>query len=193
MSSKRLYVIGGSNGAGKTTFARTFLPNYVGRVHFINPDLIAAGLSPFDPTSVAARAGRLMLAEVERSISAGERFAFESTLSGKTYSRLLQKARNAGYRIHLFYLWLPDAALAVARVRDRVEVGGHNVQAADVRRRYGRTLTNFFNLYRKQADTVLFFDNSDDEPVLIFKDEDGKTVVHRRRLYDRLLSDWSGQ
>jgi len=163
----------------------------VGRVRFINPDLIAAGLSPYDPASVAARAGRVMLAEVERSIDAGEPFAFESTLSGKTYGRLLHRARKAGYRIHLFYLWLPDAALAVARVRDRVEAGGHDVPAADVRRRYGRTLANFFNLYRNRADTVLFFDNTDDEPVLIFKDEDGKTVVHKRRLYDLLLSEWS--
>ena len=188
---KDVYVIAGSNGAGKTTFARTFLPNYVGRVRFINPDLIAAGLSPFDPASVAARAGRVMLAEVERSIAAGERFAFESTLSGKTYARLLQRARKAGYRIHLFYLWLPAAELAVARIRDRVADGGHDVPASDVRRRYGRTLSNFFNLYRDQADTVLFFDNTDDAPVLIFQDANGKTVVHKQRLYDKLLREWS--
>ncbi len=188
---KDVYVIGGSNGAGKTTFARTFLPNYVGRVRFINPDLIAAGLSPFDPVAVAARAGRVMLAEVERSISAGERFAFESTLSGKVYARLLQRAREAGYRIHLFYLWLPAAELALARIQDRVEDGGHDVAAADVRRRYHRTLWNFFNIYRDLSDTVLFFDNADDAPVLIFKDADGETVVHKQRLYDRLLGEWS--
>lgn len=187
---KDVYVIAGSNGAGKTTFAQTFLPNYVGRVRFINPDLIAAGLSPFDPAAVAARAGRVMLAEVERSIAAGERFAFESTLSGKTYARLLQRARNSGYRIHLFYLWLPAAELAVARIRDRVEDGGHDVPVSDVCRRYGRTLSNFFNLYRGQANTVLFFDNTNDAPVLIFKDTNGKTVVHKQRLYDKLLREW---
>lgn len=86
---------------------------------------------------------------------------------------------------------LPAAELALARIQDRVEDGGHDVAAADVRRRYHRTLWNFFNIYRDLSDTVLFFDNTDDAPVLIFKDADGETVVHKQRLYDRLLGDWS--
>lgn len=86
---------------------------------------------------------------------------------------------------------LPAAELALARIQDRVEDGGHDVAAADVRRRYHRTLWIFFNIYRDLSDTVLFFDNADDAPVLIFKDADGETVVHKQRLYDRLLGEWS--
>ncbi len=134
-----LYIIGGSNGAGKTTFAKVFLPSFVHCPRFVNPDLIAAGLSPFDPSAVAAKAGRLMLEEVNHLIHRGESFAFESTLSGKTYLRLIERAKERGYAVHLFYLWVPDAALAVARVRDRVETGGHDVPEADVYRRYDRT------------------------------------------------------
>ncbi len=176
-----LYIIGGSNGAGKTTFATVFLPSFVHCPRFVNPDLIAAGLSPFDPSAVAAKAGRLMLEEVNHLIHRGASFAFESTLSGKTYLRLIERAKQRGYAVHLFYLWIPDAALAVARVRDRVEAGGHDVPDADVHRRYARTLHNFFHLYRPLAVSVHFFDNTGDEPELVFRDTDGETAASRAR------------
>ena len=189
--SRELYVIGGSNGAGKTTFAKEFLPNYVHCPRFVNPDLIAAGLSPFDPASVAARAGRLMLEEVRRLIHTGQSFAFESTLSGKTYLRLIQQAKAAGYEIRLFYLWIPDPSLAVARMRDRVDSGGHDVAESDVRRRYGRTLNNFFDIYRPFADSVHFFNNTGEEPELVFKDEEGETEIYNSGLYQSLITQWS--
>lgn len=188
---KELYIIGGSNGAGKTTFAKTFLPGYVHCPRFVNPDLIAAGLSPFSPESVAARAGRLMLEEVGRLIRRGELFAFESTLSGKTYLRLIRQAKAAGYVIHLFYLWIPDPSLAVARIRDRVDSGGHDVPEPDVRRRYSRTLRNFFTMYRLTADSVHFFNNTGSEPELVFKDEDGDTEIYNPVLYRALVYQWS--
>ena len=188
---RELYIIGGSNGAGKTTFAREFLPRYVHCPRFINPDLIAAGLSPFDPAAVAARAGRLMLEEVRRMIRSGGSFAFESTLSGKSYLRLIAQARATGYVIRLFYLWIPDPALAVARIRDRVDSGGHDVPELDVRRRYGRTLHNFFALYRASADSVHFFNNTGNEPELVFKDEERSTTVYNPALYQALQTKWS--
>lgn len=192
MKSRELYIIGGSNGAGKTTFAKAFLPRYVqSGVRFINPDLIAAGLSPFDPDAVAARAGRLMLDEVGRAIRTGVPFAFESTLSGKTYLRLIRQAQSAGYVMRLFYLWVPDPALAVARIHDRVESGGHDVPEAAVHRRYSRTLNNFFNLYRPLMDTVHFFDNTGDMPELVFKDENGGTEVYNPMLFQNLMTTWS--
>lgn len=189
--TRELYIIGGSNGAGKTTFAKEFLPGYIHCPRFVNPDLIAAGLSPFDPSAVAARAGRLMLEEVERLIRAGDSFAFESTLSGKTYLRYIQQARLGGYGIHIFYLWVPGPELAVARIRDRVESGGHDVPEIDVRRRYGRTLLNFFQAYRPLADSVHFFDNSRAEPELVFEDEKGKTVVYDEPSYRFITTQWS--
>lgn len=191
MKIRELYIIGGSNGAGKTTFAKEFLPGYAHCSRFVNPDLIAAGLSPFDPTAVAAHAGRLMLEEVSRLICCGESFAFESTLSGKTYLRLIHQARTAGYVIRLFYLWIPDPLLAVARIRDRVENGGHDVPEPDVHRRYGRTLRNFFGLYRPLADSVHFFNNTGTESDLVFKDEEGDTEVYNPQLYRVLMTQWS--
>ncbi len=188
---KELYIIGGSNGAGKTTFAKEFLPGYVHCPRFVNPDLIAAGLSPFNPEAVAARAGRLMLEEVGSLIHNGKSFAFESTLSGKTYLHLIKQAKAAGYVIHLFYLWIPDPSLAVARIRDRVDSGGHDVPELDVRRRYERTLRNFFDMYRLYADSVHFFNNTGSEPELVFKDEDGDTEVYSPVLYRELVTQWS--
>lgn len=180
------YIIAGSNGAGKTTFATRFLPNYAACVNFINPDLIARGLSPFDPDVALAKAGRLVL---ERIAEMGERkkdFAFETTLSGRSYIRVIRNLHTAGYRIHMFYLWIPGPELALLRIRERVQQGGHNVPDRDVRRRYGRTLGNLFNLYRPVLNTLRVFDNSTSEPRLIFEDEDGQTTIYDANLYQQM-------
>ncbi len=132
-----------------------------------------------------------MLEEVRRVIRSGGSFAFESTLSGKSYLRLITQARVAGYAIRLFYLWILDPALAVARIRDRVDGGGHDVPEPDVRRRYGRTLRNFFTLYRTSADSVYFFNNTGNEPELVFKDEERNTTVYNLVLYQTLQTKWS--
>lgn len=184
---KRIYVIAGSNGVGKTTFAREFLPYYVNCPRFINPDLIAAGLSPFDPPAAAAVAAKLVLSEIRRTIRSEESFAFETTLSGRTYRALLREARTSGYSLHLFYLWLPSPRLALARIRDRVEAGGHAVPAADVRRRYPRSIRNFFTLYAPDMDTVHFFDNSGEIPRLVFFSEKKKTSVLDKSLYEAIV------
>lgn len=180
---KQLYVVGGSNGAGKSTFARVFLPDYVGCRRFINPDLIAAGLSPFDPAVAMVEAGRLVLREIEKAIRSGDSFAFESTLSGKTYLKVIQDAKARGYKVHLFYVWIPDVELGLARIRDRVQSGGHDVPEKDVRRRFPRTLANLFDQYRPVVDSLHFFDNSGQTPVLVFKDANRRTTILDERRY----------
>ncbi|MEI6788393.1 MAG: zeta toxin family protein [bacterium] len=185
---KELYVVGGSNGAGKTTFARVFLPDYAGCRRFINPDLIAAGLSPFDPALAMVEAGRLVLREIDKSIRAGGSFSFESTLSGKTYLKVIQDAKTRGYTVHLFYVWIPDVELGLARIRDRVQNGGHNVPENDVRRRFLRTLINLFDHYRPLVDSLHFFDNSGQNPVLVFEDANGKMTIHDEYRY-RLVKE----
>ena len=184
------YIIAGPNGAGKTTFATEFLPIYANCRNFINADLIARGLSPFDPDAGLLRAGRMVLERIAEFTKARTDFAFETTLSGRAYVPLLRRVKQSGFRLHMFYLWIPSPELAMLRIRDRVESGGHNVPERDVRRRFVRTLGNLFALYRPWLDTLRFFDNSSDEPRLIFRDEAGKTVVFDLALYEKLLQEY---
>lgn len=156
----QLWVIAGPNGSGKTSFARQYLPRYAHIRHFVNADLIAAGLSPFDPDAAALRAGRLMLAEIRRLADQRMDFAFETTLSGKSYAPLLRNWRDQGYVVSLSFLWLPRVELNVERVADRVRKGGHNIPEADIRRRYGRSIYNFLHIYQPLADNWILFDNS---------------------------------
>lgn len=121
--SPNVYIVAGPNGAGKTTFARIFLPKYANCSNFINADLIAAGLAPFSPATAAVRAGRLVLEEIERLAKLKIDFAFESTLSGHTYLSLMTRLKQQGYGVHIFFLWVPNAGVALARVKDRVSKG----------------------------------------------------------------------
>ena len=146
-----IYLIAGCNGAGKTTFAREFLPKEVKCLRFLNADEIARGLSPLKPSAGAIRAARLLLAQVDEHLRRRETFALESTLSGKTYIRLFNRARQLGYEIELHYLWLSSPAQAIARVRQRVQQGGHHVPAGDIRRRFKRSLVHLLDDYLPQA------------------------------------------
>jgi predicted ABC-type ATPase len=147
-----IYLIAGCNGAGKTTFAREFLLQEVGCPHFLNADYLALGLSPLSPQTAALKAGRLLLTEFKSLVANKETFAVESTLSGLTYLRLLRSAKRDGFRIYLHCLWLPSPAIAIARVRERVRKGGHDVPVADIRRRFARGRQHFVHDYAPLAD-----------------------------------------
>src|SRR6516165_2222470 len=133
---RRIIIIAGPNGAGKTTFATEYLQREAKCPHFINADLIAAGLSPFDPSAAAVQAGRLVLSEIGRRVKKRSSFAFETTLSGRTYAPQISKWQAAGYEVHWIYLKLQSMRLALARIKARVAQGGHHVPAAVVRRRF---------------------------------------------------------
>jgi len=154
-----IYVIAGCNGAGKTTFAREFLPHEVKCLRFYNADEIARGLSPLAPTAGALKAGRLLLSEVRESIDRNETFALESTLSGKTYVRTFKRALSLGYELELHYLWLSRVEQAIARVRRRVRMGGHDVPVADIRRRFKRSLGHLIDDYLPLATRWAIWDN----------------------------------
>ena len=163
----RIIVIAGPNGAGKTTFAREFLPLEAACPSFINVDLIAAGLSPFNPDASALQAGRLMISEMRRHLGCGESFAFETTLSGRSYTHLIPKWKSAGFRVELIFLKLRSVRLAIARVKSRVAQGGHHVPAAIVRRRFHQGWRNFEQLYRPLVNHWELYDNSETSPRLI--------------------------
>jgi len=182
-----LYIIAGPNGAGKTTFARKFLPDYVKCLEFVNVDLIANGISPFDPERAALRAGRIMLEQIHSLAERSVDFGFETTLSGKAYVKLLQKMKKGGYLIHIFYLWISDVELALERIRLRVRNGGHHIPEAIVRRRFGRSLPNFLRVYKPLADSWTIFDNSGDVPQMIAFKESGKLEILDPNLFNILL------
>lgn len=164
---QRIIIIAGPNGAGKTTFAREYLLNEAHCPDFINVDLIAAGLSPFGPERAAIQAGRIMLSEIQRRIRKRESFAFETTLSGHVYTRMIPAWRNAGYRVRLIFLGLPDAKMAISRVATRVSQGGHNVSSTVIRRRFDAGLRNFQDVYMHLVDNWEWYDNSGNTPQLI--------------------------
>ena len=184
-----LYIVAGPNGAGKTTFAREFLPNYAECLEFVNADLIASGLSPFSPEHAAIRAGRLMLERIHFLADRGTDFGFETTLSGKGYVRLLKDLKSRGYRIYLYFLWVDNVDIALGRVADRVQRGGHNVPEEIVRRRFNRGLPNLFNLYRPILDFWAIFDNSTHHPVKVACEEDGDLEVFDSVLFSKLSKD----
>lgn len=160
-------IIAGPNGAGKTTFAREFLPREANCPIFVNADLIAAGLAPFAPETEALRAGRLMLDELARHGAAKNSFAFETTLAGRGYLRLIREWRAAGYLVTLLFLRLGSPEEAIARVAERVRQGGHAIPESVIRRRYAAGLSNFFALYAPLVDAWVLYDNSGRAPVLL--------------------------
>jgi len=166
-AERKIVIIAGPNGAGKTTFAREFLPQEAHCPVFINADLIAAGISPFQPEAVAVKAGRIMLAEIAEKLAAQQSFAFETTLSGLSYARQIPQWQAAGYQVKLFFLSLPSPEVAISRVATRVSQGGHNIPEATIRRRFDAGLRNLENTYKRLVDQWSLYDNSGDEPRLI--------------------------
>jgi predicted ABC-type ATPase len=167
ISLRRIIVIAGPNGAGKTTFALEFLPKEASCPDFINADLIAAGLSPFNPSLAALRAGRLMLEEIASRVAQGRGFAFETTLSGLIYARQIPRWRQAGYHVKLVFLSLPSAEMALVRVATRVSQGGHAIAEAVIRRRFDTGLKNFHTLYKPLVNSWVHCDNSGASPLIL--------------------------
>lgn len=186
--SPDVYIIAGPNGAGKTTFATEFLPNYAKCRNFINADLIAQGVAPFSPESMAFRAGRLMLEEIQLYVKRGEDFGFETTLAGRSYLGLLRRIKKRGYKVHFFFLLIPTVDLALTRIRARVLDGGHDIPERVVRRRFPRSIQNFVLEYRPLADSWILFDNSGAAPKVVAFDKDGRHRILDAELYKAVTS-----
>ena len=176
----------GPNGAGKTTFSTKFLPDFVHCREFLNADLIAAGLAPFAPETQNVRAGRLLLERVGELVKERASFGFETTLSGRIYLKILDNMKKRGYRVVLFFLWLPSAAVAIARVQNRAQQGGHNVPVDVIRRRYAAGLRNFFRLFRSILDEWSLYDASCVAPNLIASEKNGHLIVKQTAIFRQI-------
>jgi len=187
--SKRpnVYIIAGPNGSGKTTFAEEFLPFYAKCPTFVNADMIARGLSAFSPDAAALKAGRLLLEQISGYAAKRMDFAFETTLSGVTYLSRLRELKKKGYAIHLFFLWIPDVKLSLARVSYRVKMGGHDIAEKVVRRRFHKGIRNFLKIYAPVLDSWMLFDNSGGIPHPIAKKKDRKIEIFDPKLYQQIM------
>lgn len=160
MSEKNLYIIAGCNGAGKTTASFTILPEIINCKEFVNADEIARGLSPFQPEKVAFESGRIMLKRIDDLLNQNENFAFETTLSTKSYKNKIIIAKEKGFTVTLIFFWLQNVELAKERVLTRVLEGGHNIEPEIIERRYINGIKNLFKIYLSIVDRFLIYDNS---------------------------------
>jgi predicted ABC-type ATPase len=185
-------VLGGPNGAGKSTAAPYLLKDTLAVTEFVNADTVAEGLSAFKPDRTAIQAGRIMLARLHDLAARRADFAFEITLASRSFAPWIGRLCQAGYTFDLIYLWLSTPELAIARVAQRARLGGHDVPAETIRRRYYAGLKSFFRLYRPLAATWRFYDNSSwPEPRLLaaggIADPE---VIADRSLWNQILAGY---
>ena len=181
-----IYILAGPNGAGKTTFANTFLQPFAKCREFLNADLIAAGLSPFAPESQAIRASELLLKRIDELVSTRLTFSFETTLAARSYHGSVIQWRRLGYRVILYFIWLPNPELAIQRVAKRVREGGHNIPETVVRRRFARGLANLLDLYIPIVDTTCVYDNASFPPIPIAVIDGEKELVLDYNSWERI-------
>lgn len=185
MNHPGIFVIAGPNGSGKSTAAAAVLPKRFPTDKFLNADNIAKALATDSPFE----AGRVMLQRMHDLRSRRQTFAFETTLAARTHVRFLSDALNAGYRVHLAYIWLSSVELAKKRVAVRVQRGGHNVPPADIERRYRRGLKNLFELYMPLANLWALCDNSGSSLIVVARGHRGVAPsIYDRERFDRILS-----
>ena len=187
--TRMCHVVAGPNGAGKSTFALRYLPDHAGSIEYVNPDLVAQGLSPTDIRLSAIKAGKLTLARIAELIAAGESFGFETTLAGRGHLKLLAEARSNGYEIHLYYLWMPEILMLPIRIRHRVLDGGHDVPRADVMRRYGRSRENLRD-YMALADRAYVFDATRPDFRLIWQRNGQASAVDAEKAEELRRGGW---
>jgi predicted ABC-type ATPase len=188
MPTKQIHIIAGPNGAGKTSLARvTLLPNFLKGNEFINADEIAKILSPEKPEESAMTAGRLMLKRIEFLLNEKLDFAFETTLSAKTYLKLIQSAQAQGYKVNLIFLKLDNAELACERVLTRVSKGGHNIEPDVIRRRFQRSLANLKD-YLKIVDTATIYESSGLELIEVAQKNEKELTVTNQSLWNKIYA-----
>ena len=190
---KEIILLGGPDGAGKTTAARVLLPEFFELNPFLNADDFARNLAPENVESAALASGRLLIERMRELVRDGESFAFETTCSGRSYIQTLRECRANGWRVSLYYFWLPSPEHSVARVAKRVSQGGHSIPADVIYRRFKTGLWNMRHLYLPLADTAAVYDKGGYRRILIADREAGfPLVIHDLERWSRIeeLTAW---
>ena len=190
MKKKNLYIIAGCNGAGKTTASFTILPEILDCKEFVNADEIARGLSPFQPEEVSFEAGRLMLNRIDELLEEEINFAFETTLSTRSFKERIVTAQSKGYEVSLLFFWLNNPELAIERVANRVTEGGHNIPKDVIIRRYERGIINLFEIYMPLVDEYRIFDNSNGEFKYILTNQTNTKKLYDKVNYERIKQQY---
>jgi predicted ABC-type ATPase len=189
LMQKELFVIAGCNGAGKTTASFSLLPSILNCDEFVNADEIAKGISPFHPDQVSIEAGRIMISRINELRQKGVNFAFETTLSSRSFVSTIDRCKQDGYSVTLVFFWLSSVDLAIKRVHERVKEGGHNIPEETITRRYFKGLKNLFNLYQNKCDLILIFDNSDRISELLYeKSTNSKEFIYNDLKFQAIIS-----
>lgn len=189
---KKLYIIAGCNGAGKTTASYTILPEILDCKEFVNADEIAKGISPFQPERAGIEAGRLMLKRIKKLLESGNNFAFETTLSTRSYVQFVNRAKQQNYQITCLFFWLDSEELAISRVETRVKEGGHHIPEEVIRRRYKTGLENFFKLFLAIVDNWLFVNNSGDSYEIIAEGALNEETINNVEKWNALKKKYNG-
>jgi predicted ABC-type ATPase len=189
---KRIFIIAGCNGAGKTTASYTILPEILSCDEFVNADEIARGLSPFRPERAGIQAGRLMLGRIRALMKSEQDFGFETTLATKSYKNLILDSQKRGYTVTLLFFWLSSQNLAVKRVETRVKEGGHHIPEDVIRRRYENGLNNFFNIFKELVDDWMFIDNSGAPHEIIAEGAKDNEEIGNIEVWRNLIEKYNG-
>lgn len=187
MSVPTLIIFAGPNGSGKTTAAEKYLKEASALFSdFINTDEIARGLSPFNPESARVSAGKIFFERFDDFIGQRKSFAFETTLSGSSHAKRIKAAKDAGYKIHMVYFYIDDPLLSIARIKIRVEQGGHDVPDEDVKRRYNRSLYHLMNTYWDLCDTIEVYDAAYENSLIAYKSEIGVSFSPASQYWNKI-------
>lgn len=183
-----LYIISGCNGSGKTTASYSLLPQMLGCHEFVNSDEFAKSISPFDPNSAAVGASRFMLQKIGYMMDIRSNFGIETTLATRSLTGIIHQARDLGYSITIIYLWLESPDLAIKRIRNRVQSGGHNISDETVLRRYITGLQYFFDTYMHLADRWVLADNTQTPFSVVAEGSKDMEIIRNKTKYEHILS-----
>jgi predicted ABC-type ATPase len=179
----QLVIVGGANGAGKTTFARQFAQTQ--ELPYLGADDIAFQLAPENTASVRVTAGREFSRRLSDAIKTQQSLVIESTLSGGSLARTIEKAHQQGYQITIVFVFLDSETLCLHRISERVQQGGHDVPEEDVRRRFKRVFSVFWNQYKPLADRCVLVYNGGESFLIIAEEENNKWEILDGQMWEK--------